>query len=299
MKPYAQVAIFFAATQLLGIFTGVTLIDSEAAYPEIGDISVAPMPQPEDPLNALIFLLYILLGAALVILVARHYKGMLMFQLLEGAVVFSASAIVFLAVGMGLLGLSFFPAFLGGILCGLALAAAKFLAPGAKNTAAVVSSAGVGALFGFSLGFLPTVLFTILLSVYDYIAVFKTRHMIEMARELSTRQLSFAVTAKSVPKRKEKETTEAYVDRAMKEGERLDLGTGDLSVPLMVSVSAYQPGALGPNGLLYALAVAFGSTLSLYLLLKFVSERRVFLPALPPICLGGMLALLAVKLAGF
>jgi presenilin-like A22 family membrane protease len=182
-----------------------------------------------------------------------------------------------------------------GSIVGLFLAATKFFFDGIKNTAAIISSSGVGALFGFSLGFLPTMIFIIGLSVYDYIAVFKTRHMIEMARELSTRELSFAVTAKSIPARKPKEKTEEYVDRAMKEGERLDLGTGDLSVPLMISVSSYS---LGPNGLIYALAVAAGSTLSLYILLKFVAKHRVFLPALPPICLGGLLALLLVKLLG-
>ena len=84
--------------------------------------------------------------------------------------------------------------------------------------------------------------------------------------------------------------------RAQEHGERLDLGTGDLSVPAMMAVSAYS---LGPSGLLYALAIAAGSTASIYFLLKFVSKERVFLPALPPICLGGLVALLAVKLAGF
>jgi len=210
-------------------------------------------------------------------------------------VIFSASSVVFFAVAMSL-GVDFAPALLlGGALAAL-LAAAKFFWQGAKNAAAVISSAGVGAIFGFSLGFLPAVIFTILLSIYDYIAVFKTRHMVEMARELSTRQLSFAVTAKDVPARKPKETAEVYVERANKEGERLDLGTGDLSVPAMLSVSAYT---LGPNGLIYSLAVAAGSTVALYALLKFVSKQKVFLPALPPICLGGVLALLAVKLAGF
>ena len=224
------------------------------------------------------------------------------FRLLELLVIASASAIVFFSIALSL-GVDFLSSFLVGGAAGLVLALAKFFWVDIKNAAAIISSAGVGALFGFSLGttfgvplgFFSTVAFIILLSVYDYIAVFKTKHMIEMARELSTRQLSFAVTAKDVPSRKPHEKREEYVDRAMKEGERLDLGTGDLSVPLMISVSAFT---LGANGMLYSLAVAAGSTISLYLLLRFVSKRRVFLPALPPICLGGMLALLMVKLAG-
>ena len=296
MKTYLQVALFFALTQIIGIYAGVVLIQGAIANEDLLALSVAPMPTANDPMNALFFLVYILFGAVMIILVARYYKGMIMFQLLESLVIFSASSIVFFAFALFPLNMGLEEALLFGGILGLALAAAKFVWVQAKNAAAIISSAGVGAIFGFSLGFLPAVLFTILLSIYDYIAVFKTRHMVEMARELSTRQLSFAVTAKEAPARKMDEKIEVYVERANKEGDRLDLGTGDLSVPAMVAVSAYT---LGPNGLIYSFAVATGSTIALYALLKFVSKERVFLPALPPICLGGMLGLLAVKLAGF
>ncbi len=309
MKPYVQVALFFAITQLLGIYSGIVLINGAAVNQDIRDISVVPpflVSDQNSPVDALatafLFIAYILFGAVMIVLVARFYKGMMFFRLLELLVIASASAIVFFSIALSL-GVDFLSSFLVGGAAGLVLALAKFFWVDIKNAAAIISSAGVGALFGFSLGttfgvplgFFSTVAFIILLSVYDYIAVFKTKHMIEMARELSTRQLSFAVTAKDVPSRKPHEKREEYVDRAMKEGERLDLGTGDLSVPLMISVSAFT---LGANGMLYSLAVAAGSTISLYLLLRFVSKQRVFLPALPPICLGGMLALLMVKLAG-
>jgi len=296
MKTYLQVALFFALTQIIGIYAGVVLIQGAIANEDLLALSVAPMPTANDPMNALFFLAYILFGAVMIILVARYYKGMIMFQLLESLVIFSASSIVFFAFALFPLNMGLEEARLFGGVLGLALAGAKFIWVQAKNAAAIISSAGVGAIFGFSLGFLPAVLFTILLSIYDYIAVFKTRHMVEMARELSTRQLSFAVTAKEVPARKQDEKIEVYVERANKEGDRLDLGTGDLSVPAMLSVSAYT---LGPNGLIYSFAVAAGSTIALYMLLKFVSKERVFLPALPPICLGGMLGLLLVKLVGF
>lgn len=296
MKPYLQVAIFFAITQLLGIYCGIALINGAATNSNIQTMSVAPIAGANNPLNALFFIGYIIAGAVLIVLFSRYYKGMVFFQLLELVVIFSASFVVFFSIGLALLHLDFVTSLLFGAAAAFILAAAKFFWNGAKNTAAIISSAGVGALFGFSLGFFPAAIFIVLLSIYDYVAVFKTRHMIEMARELSSRQLSFAVTAKDVPARKPKEKTEAYVERAMEEGERLDLGTGDLSVPAMISVSAYT---LGPNGLIYSLAVALGSTISIFLLLRFVSKQKVFLPALPPICLGGMLALLLVKLAGY
>ena len=309
MKPYHQVAVFFAITQMIGIFSGIVLIQAALVDETIREFSVVPpfmstnQNSPVDALaTSLLFIFYILFGAVMIVIISRYYKGMMFFRLLELMVIASASAIVFFTIGI-YLGLDFTIAFLVGGGAGFALAALKFFVVEVKNTAAIISSAGVGALFGFSLsttfgvpfGFLSTVGFILLLSIYDYIAVFKTKHIIEMARELSPRQLSFAVTAKNIPARKPHEKREEYVERAMNEGERLDLGTGDLSVPAMISVSAFT---LGPSGLLYSLAVAAGSTLSLFFLLQFVSRRRVFLPALPPICLGGMVALLLVKLAG-
>ena len=299
MKPYAQVALFFAVTQLIGIYAGIALINAVAANPELGQLSVAPhelIPDSSSPLNALYLLAIILFGAAMIMLFSRFYKGMALYQLLELVVVSIASSAVFFAIAFSFSGLGLDLSLGIGAVAGLALGLAKLVRAEAKNLAAIISSSGVGALFGFSFAFIPMSIFVLLLSLYDYIAVFKTKHMITMARELSTRQLSFAVTAKSVPAKAPKETAEHYVDRAMKEGERLDLGTGDLSVPAMLAVSAYT---LGPNGLLYSLAVAIGSTISIYVLLRFVSKQRVFLPALPPICFGGMLALLIVKLAGF
>lgn len=59
----------------------------------------------------------------------------------------------------------------------------------------------------------------------------------------------------------------------------------------MLAVSTY--GAAGLGG---SLAVALGSTVSLYFLLKFVLEKRVALPALPPICGGALSVLLAYLL---
>jgi presenilin-like A22 family membrane protease len=310
MKPYVQIALFFALTQALGIYSGVVLIRAAPSIPELQDVSVLPQigisgdPASSIAVSLALLIGYILAGAALVIIAARLFKGRLFFQLLEFAVVFSASAIVFAAIGLAALSLDIWASALMGGALGFCLALLKMLRDEAKNAAAIISSAGVAAIFGFSTatfpfgpmaGFVLMCGFVVLLSAYDYIAVFKTRHMIEMARELSSRQLSFAVTAKAVPARQPHEKREEYVERAMEEGERLDLGTGDLSVPAMLSVSAFP---LGQNGLAYSLAIAAGSTAALYLLLRFVSKKRVFLPALPPICLGGMLALLAVKLAG-
>ncbi len=117
------------------------------------------------------------------------------------------------------------------------------------------------------------------------------RHMLTFAKELAGRDLSFSVTARGKPEKK-------VVRRGGKKkpivvttkGDRMDLGTGDLAIPLMLAVSSFNLG-----GAVYTFAVIAGTTISLFLLLNFVSKHRVFLPALPPLCLGGVVALLVAK----
>ncbi|MCX8197074.1 MAG: presenilin family intramembrane aspartyl protease [Candidatus Micrarchaeota archaeon] len=298
MRPLFFILVFFVLTQLFGIFTGFVLLSKSEIYSEINELSVAPkelIPDPNSPLNAFVFLAYILLGAVFILLLSRFYKGFLLFKLLELSVISVASGIVFFALFLSF-GLAFWDAIIFGSILGAMLGLLKFLHSGFQNAAAIISSAGVGALFGFSLGFVPILLLVVLLSLYDYIAVFRTKHMLSMAKELTSRDLSFSVTATSIPKRKKNEKLQSFISRAKEEAERIDLGTGDLSVPTMLSVSAMT---LGPNPFAYAFAVAFGATFSVFLLLVVVSRMKIILPALPPICLGGLLLLFLVRLAGF
>jgi hypothetical protein len=45
-----------------------------------------------------------------------------------------------------------------------------------------------------------------------------------------------------------------------------------------------------------SVAVAIGTTIAIFFTLRFVIDKRVALPALPPICLGGLSALLILLL---
>ncbi|MEM4555125.1 MAG: presenilin family intramembrane aspartyl protease [Candidatus Anstonellaceae archaeon] len=298
MKSPITITLFFAITQIIGLFTGVVLLSKSIVYEEINELSVAPTfitQDPNSPLNALVFLFYVLVGALLIIVISKFYKGLILYKVIELAVISAASGITFFAFLL-LVGLAFVESLLLGSIFGFVLALLKFYHPELQNSAAIISSAGVGALFGFSLGFIPILIFIVLLSLYDYIAVFKTRHMLILANELSSRQLSFSVTAKSVPPRGKKEKTKDYIERVQKEGERIDLGTGDLAVPVMLSVSSLT---LGQNPIVYASSIAAGATLSLLVLLYFLSRQKVVLPALPPLCLGGLTLLLVARLLGF
>lgn len=301
LEPILSIVLMFALTQTLALAAGVLLITAAVQNPAVNIVSVAPVPaEPENPLNAVFFIVYVLAGAAAALLAIRFFRGRLAFRLLEFAVLTGSVAMLFLAFLVGLAHADFLLAVGLSGAAGLLFAVIKFFFKGLKNTAAILSSAGVGALFGFSMGFWPALLFIVALSLYDYIAVFKTRHMLALAQHLGARELSFTITAEKAEKIKKEENSSYSLSPApapssspapasppSSGAERLDLGSGDLAIPAMLAVSTYGMAGLGGS-----LAIAMGSTVSLYVLLKFVLEKRVALPALPPICMGALCALL-------
>jgi len=138
----------------------------------------------------------------------------------------------------------------------------------------VFGIAGAGSFLGLALDPLVVVLLLIIFSIYDWIAVFKTKHMIKMAREMIE---SRAVLALVVP------PDISSFKEGFKEirpgGKFLILGGGDIVFPLLFVAS------LVPFGVLKSLIVAFFSLLGLLAsFLFFISQkRRQPIPALPPI----------------
>jgi len=311
-SPVGKIIVFFVVTQLLALWAGISLLKMAEAVPELHSLSVAPYDNPDEPLNAAYFLLIVVCGAAGVLLAIRFYKGPWLFRILEFTTVAGTTSVLVFGILLSLQILTPDMALLVGTAIGGLFAVSKFFNPSLKNAAAILSSAGVGALFGFSAGIVPALLFILGISVYDYVAVFKTRHMLAMSRALGTTELAFTVTAKATP---EIHTSSGGVSQQTSQPShsshapsaaqavhatpnddglaRLDLGTGDLAVPAMLAVSAYPHAGIAGSA-----AVAIGSTVSLYLLLNFVMKNRVALPAMPPISLGALVFLLIALLLG-
>ena len=89
-----------------------------------------------------------------------------------------------------------------------------------NNLLLALSIAGAGSLIGLSLGLLPVTFFLILLSIYDFVAVFYTKHMVTLANMFKKQKLSLMF---SIPTKKK----------------NYFLGGGDLVVPLVVSSSLF------------------------------------------------------------
>ncbi|MFA5382435.1 MAG: presenilin family intramembrane aspartyl protease [Candidatus Micrarchaeia archaeon] len=288
-----KMILFFILAQILGALVGVLLITNSILVPEFEEMRVTPIGETGDLLNGVFFIFYILFGAVVFYLVIKYYKGVFVFRSMEFIIILFASSIVFFVLLYSFVpGLGINESFFIGFLIALILAGTKWLTHKARNIAAILSSAGVGAVFGFSLGFWPAVLLTIGLSIYDYIAVFKTKHMITFAKTLSEKNLSFSLQVQKTDIKKTQKTSkqiskndENYSFKG-NERQKMELGTGDLIMPIMLSVSSFYV-----FGILGTLFVILGAVVSFILLIYYISKRKLFLPALPPLITGCLISL--------
>lgn len=267
-----KLVALFLATQAIGLVVGSSLIaEIDSGQMERPTVFTD---NPEDPLNALALIGGILFFTLLLLVFMKFFKGAGLFRLFEFFVVFTASIIVF---SVFLPGLAFLFAF--------ELVALRLLLPenvSIRNLAAVISVAGVGALIGISLGVIPVLVFLILLSVYDFIAVFKTKHMVKLAKGITNKNLAFTV---AIPTKEH----------------QFELGTGDLVLPLVFAVSVLNASpAPYPFSLVPALMVLAASLIGLLFTIEWVSRHiGKALPALPPQAALMIIAWLASKAIGF
>ena len=278
MRMITAILGFFLLAQLLGIYTGIVVLSDMYDNPYAKELIITT--DTEEPLNAVFFILYILFGAALMILMMRFFRTHpIVFRILEFILIATSSSIVFYAFLRLVTGYE--QSTLAAIFLGLVFSSTKMLVWQLKNAAAILATAGVGVMFGISLGILPLILFLILLSIYDYLSVFATKHMVEMANFVVKRNLAFTVTARKPPK------------RPGGKGKRIDLGTGDLIAPIMLEVStlSFNPVATA--------FVFVGAMVSMGIFLSLVWKKRMVLPALPPIVFGMVISLLIGFLLGF
>jgi len=251
--------------------------------------------------------------ALILVLIFKLYSGKRFFLILEGIIVFITSIFVFLVVIGTIVGNTQQLIFGNGpILEILAAAAFAFLLVVMKNkwqklrnTTVIISSIGAGLVLGLFFTFPMALIFMGLLAIYDFIAVFITKHMITISNAAMSNNLAFFIDAnelEAVPKSslttKELKEYNATIRGkvksrfpALKDFEKrnmvpvvanIGLGNGDLGVPLMVSLAAY--GMTGNFTL--SLFVTAGAALGLILTMLILRRYKRALPAIPPLLLG-------------
>lgn len=267
VKTVFTIVIIFLITQLLGLYVGNQYLGGI----EAGELPPA-VEDPESVGNSFMLFVYILAATGGILLLVRFWKPSI--RALEAFVVFFSSWITFdflVPIGIWYFSLGFFLAII--------LTAWKALRPTilSQNVAAIISGAGVGALLGASLGIVPSLVFLILLCVYDFVSVFITKHMVHLAKALTKTPMAFTIAAPH----KFKKATYIGTKKAKKKFHVFQLGVGDMVIPLMFSISLLRKFTI-----INSLFTIIGSTIALLLLIYYMSKKPRPLPALPFITLG-------------
>jgi len=151
----------------------------------------------------------------------------------------------------------------------------------------VSGMAGIGSFLGTSLEPITMIYLLVFFSIYDVIAVYKTKHMVKMAKAMNE---AGALPGLILPSQISDFRTP--LERSSFGGRFLILGSGDIVFPMLLSISLIQ------EGILKSAIVAFFSLLGLFasFWIFFRQKERRAIPALPPIALFSILGYLISRL---
>ncbi len=240
----------------------------------------------DDPTNPLIYIGVILVFTAGMLLVFKYGKeDYLQYAILGvvGLTLFYVFYPVLFRVGYPLIeALQFDWSFFVSIILAFGLTYLLYKKPEwyVVNGIGIIMGAGIAGIFGMSLGILPVFILLIALAVYDFISVYKTKHMVSLASGVMKMKVPvmMVVPQKADYSFAKKEGVEQEIDS---EGEReaMFIGLGDLIIPgiLPVAATLHLPamtigGHYAPN--LVALGSIAGAVVGMITLTRFVLKGK-------------------------
>ncbi len=293
IKTFVFIAIMFLATAALAIGAGYKLLYGHGIFAgEMGvvpvvatepipivDVSQSPV-KTSSPLEAFQFIASFFIATIIMLLFLKIFKGKFFFEFFFAMAIFFGAQVIFGTIIKG--GMVYLSA--------LALVVFRYFAPRVfvQNIALVIGVAGISASTGLTFSWENVAVILSLLSVYDIIAVYKTRHMQKMFRGLVEKGAILAMIAPL-------NIAGFFVklkDINPLSGNFLFLGTGDIALPIFFAVSVL------PFGLMNSIYVVAGSLVGLLAAhLFFVRQKECRpMPALPPIAAGAIIGfLLSIK----
>lgn len=146
------------------------------------------------------------------------------------------------------------------------------------NIAGVLTSAGLASIWGVDLGVYSAVILLIVFAIYDYIAVYKTKHMIDIARASTSSNMPMFFV---IPENRGFSMKDVDIDKPSEgeEGERrgaIMLGFGDIAIPNVMVISSYL---YGGNTLFFLLPL-LGGIIAMFALFSFIKRPAPGLPFL-------------------
>jgi presenilin-like A22 family membrane protease len=258
---YLYLIIIFLVVQTLGIITA-------NYYASLQDLRITLITDnPNDIINAIFLIFQILIITGLILLIKRFSKKTGYLKIFEYLALFFGITIVFDVFLYSTIAmyLSIILLMIKYVLEHKNLKSNLFL--WYNNLLLAISIAGAGAIIGLSLGLIPVLTFLILLSIYDIIAVFYTKHMITLAKTFSKKRMSLIF----------------YIPTKKK---LFQLGGGDLVIPLVVSSSFFfyllNTGRSIMNAMIPIFILWVVSLLGLFITFYILRVKKLkAMPALP------------------
>jgi presenilin-like A22 family membrane protease len=239
--------------------------------------------KPNDPMNLVVLLGMIAIITITILFIARYWKKQLIQIIILAAVGYASFYVLFPLISLILrelpslvISLTF-----ATLILALLLKYPEWYIVDACGT---LIGAGAIAIFGMSLDIYLVILFLIVLSVYDAISVYKTKHMIDIADTAMSLRLPILLIipkVKGYSFLKEKGSFKEKMER-----DAFFMGLGDVVMPGILVASTYYN-----IGLFTAFLVILGTLLGFAILMLLVVRGRPQ-AGLPCLCGGAILGYL-------
>lgn len=283
-------AEYRATAVLLGFFVATMLMALVFARPFLA-AGLQAFEDPDDAGNSLWYIVLILAFTFVILYIAKKGQKWLIRAIILAAVGSTVAYVVYPVLHISL-DWAFWPAVAVAVLAGTACVVALYKHPEwyVIDAVGLLVAAGSAAVFGISLGIIPTVVLLLGLAIYDFIAVYRTKHMLSLADTVIELRLPvLLVIPKVAHYRFRAETNKFKEAKPENKGDRdaMFMGLGDLVIPSILVVSALQFAKAG-WGTLPSLGAAIGTLVGFGVLMGYVLKGKP--QAGLPLLNGGALA---------
>ena len=301
------------STAVMGILLALSQIIALLIAPAFKSNGMQAFQNPSDPMNAVIYIVLILAFTAVILLLVKYRRQNFARYIVLGSVLITVAFVVLLPLYYGTYYVaSLFTTVddtlavnLGNVATLLAFVVAavvmwilvKYPEWYVVDLVGLATAAAVTAILGLSFSWIPATLLLIALACYDAWAVYRSKHMVTLADELTSQRLPvLLVVPKSADyKFSEQKSLKEQVAKG-EEREAMFMGLGDMIIPGLMTVSALAwlrddigagLASLSPS---YTVAIGtlIGSLVGFSILMRFVLRGNP--QAGLPLLNGGALA---------
>ncbi len=242
---------------------------------------------PNSPMNLVFFFCTLLLTTIVILLIARFWKKRVIQGIILGLIGYFAFFVFYSLLGIVIL--EVWPLFVSILAAAiLVVALAKHPEWYVIDACCVIVGVGAIAIFGISLSILLVIVLLIGMATYDAIAVYKTKHMIDLADTVLDLKLPLVLVIPKIRQYSLMQETKRLKEKLKAGDERqaFFLGLGDVIIPGFLVASTFHN--ITGNGLLMALSVMLGTLVGFAVLMKVVVKGNPQ-AGLPYLCSGAIL----------